>query len=84
MKSNLPTFLIVGLIVIGIAFYWFEVRPTQIRKKCDEKVLTESLYSVSQAEREKLRRDMNKINALEREKSTFWYEQCLHENGISK
>ncbi len=26
--------ILIGLIILGFAFYWYELRPTQIRKKC--------------------------------------------------
>jgi len=32
--KSIYVILIVILIVLGFAFYWFQWRPTQIRKKC--------------------------------------------------
>lgn len=35
MKSKLP-YIIIGLLILFVWFYWFEIRPAQIRKKCYE------------------------------------------------
>jgi len=39
MKETLKIVLLISiaiLIVLGLAFYWFQWRPTQIRKQCGE------------------------------------------------
>lgn len=32
IKSNLP--LIIGLLLVAFLFYWFQIRPANIIKKC--------------------------------------------------
>lgn len=29
--------IIIGLVIIGFGFYWFQIRPSQIRIECGEK-----------------------------------------------
>jgi len=84
MKGNIKPIFITMLIILGIAFIWYEVRPARIRASCNEKVLNDELYSTSKAERELLGGDMNKINKMEREKTDFWYKDCLRDNGLKE
>lgn len=84
MNPNLKLLVFATLIIFGIAFYWYEIRPSSIRKKCAEKVTTEGMALTGEAERERLGWDMNKINSIEREKGEYWYRDCLHENGLEK
>ena len=88
MKDGMTSFqrAFLGLMVailIG-SFYWFQLRPSNIRKQCNERVLKEQEYSTSKAEREQLNNEMVKINAVEREKADFFYKDCLHQKGIEK
>lgn len=72
------------LIILGIAFYWYEIRPAQIRTRCNKKVMNEGYALTSEAERELLGNDMNKINEFERKKGEYWYIYCLHDNGLKE
>ena len=58
------------LLIFGGAFYWFQWRPTQIRKECSkydsEKVIESGRY----------------ISIFDRAKKT--YEACLREHGLEK
>jgi len=77
--------IIIGVvIVLGFLFYWFQVRPSMIRSACTNDVLMTQKYATTKFERDQLGGDMNKINAMEREKSDFAYKECLHEKGISQ
>ena len=77
--------VIIGVvIVLGFLFYWFQVRPSMIRSSCSNDVLMNQKYATTKLEKEQLGGDMNKINAVEREKSDFAYKECLHEKGISE
>jgi hypothetical protein len=82
--NSISTLVIVLVVIFAFLFYWYEVRPFQARSSCANKVITQGLYATSNIEKEKLNGDMNKINAYEREKSRFAYEECLHENGLAK
>lgn len=82
ISQNKYTFTIIALISVGL-FYWYEIRPSNIRKSCENYVLDNRLWQTSAQERDLLGNDMNKINEKEREKSTFHYSECLHRSGIS-
>lgn len=38
MKKKHILLIIIGLIVLGAAFYWFDIRPRQIRAICQQEV----------------------------------------------
>lgn len=84
MRKNTETLVLIILttIILGIAFYWYELRPFQIRSECNNKVLNNRLYHATDAEVNDLQGDMVKINSLEREKSDFYYKDCLRDNGL--
>ena len=44
MKSSL--LIILGFILLSISFYWFQIRPSNIRKTC-AKVATEKALEIS-------------------------------------
>lgn len=73
------------LVIFALLFYWFQIRPSNILKYCQDKMTspeTAALIITSEFERNQLNRDMVKINAIEREKETFYFNQCLHEKGL--
>jgi len=83
ISQNKYTFFIFALILVSL-FYWYEIRPSNIRKTCEKYVFDNMLWQTSTHERERLGNDMNKINEKEREKQTFYYTECLHESGINE
>jgi len=84
MNKNAKVYVILAIGVLCFVFFWFEVRPSQIRKNCYETMVNDGWALTGKAERERLGWDMNKINAVEREKGDFWYNDCLHEHGLTK
>jgi hypothetical protein len=67
MKNiNIP-FLLLLLILLGSSFYWFQIRPANIRSYCN--------WSV--------RWGPDKPNYLTREVYDFLYKSCLRSKGIS-
>ncbi|MDO8610646.1 MAG: hypothetical protein Q7R95_08935 [bacterium] len=77
--------IIIVLIILAVAFYWYGIRPAQIRKNCHKKVWDDpSLVLTTNFERNQLGGDMNKINKAEREKADYWYKDCLNENGLKE
>ena len=57
------------LIIIGVGwFYWYEWRPSQIRKDCYNSVITNPFSTESEQK-----------NEFESQ-----YQNCLHENGLEK
>jgi len=77
-NSN-KTLLIVGILaLLGFAFYWFELRPSNIRKKC-------SLYAVEKsviAYPYKDEQDTTKRTELQETLEAKLYQGCLAERGL--
>ncbi len=78
----------ISLIVLALgAFYWYELRPANIRAECKKYLLSGSgleLTLTNDAEKEALGGDINKINRAEQEKSDYWYKDCLNERGLKE
>ncbi|MEI6326805.1 MAG: hypothetical protein WCO78_01650 [Candidatus Roizmanbacteria bacterium] len=82
MKISTTSIIVIAIVILGIAFYWYELRPAQIRTWCINKVSVDKLYRTTEAESKELQGNMVKINTLERDKSDFWYKDCLRNKGI--
>jgi hypothetical protein len=39
MNQNLKLLVFATLVLLGIAFYWYEIRPANIREKCAKDTL---------------------------------------------
>ena len=59
-------YVVTALIIFGVCFYWFEVRPANIRSDCE-------YFAVDAAENIAMSGDSTQ---------DFFYQQCLHENGL--
>lgn len=71
MQKNLTLIGFITLILVGIAaFFWFELRPVQIKKECIQRVY----YQCN------ITNDPNQCKGSEL--TTRTYELCLHESGI--
>lgn len=69
--------IILGLIILGFVFYWFQLRPVQIKKECFSKHLAPrdgSLYE------QYLREKNDPINNLPAGEKA--YDNCLREHGL--
>ncbi len=76
--------VIILLLLVGSLFYWFEWRPSNIRKECKAYVLESKLSLTNEVERASLNWDMNKINKVEQDRSDFWYKDCLKSKGLDR
>lgn len=65
IKKYYPIFIII-LIILGVVFYWYEWRPTQIKKECSMEAYDSSITSP--------RRPW--------ESPDDYYKKCLRENGL--
>lgn len=76
MKLTLITFFI----ALGIAFYWFQIRPADIRTKCSDYANEKSvaLYPFSSEP------DTTKRTILQENMERTLYSSCLHEKGLEK
>ena len=83
------------LIILSTSFYWFEFRPSQIRKECTEEASVILQIDLSQEDNEMSWNDQVRIKfGLEPESSGYnneemkqweWiYEVCLQRNGLEK
>ena len=44
------TLLLIVLLALGLAFYWYELRPTQVKKECYKKSINTGFKSTSEAD----------------------------------
>lgn len=64
-------YLITIILIAGLLFYWFQIKPSQIKSDCANSS-TENMQS------SKMRR-----SALDWQRSyDLIYENCLHKNGL--
>ena len=79
---------IILLLIVGSAFYWFAIRPSEIKKECAmvhqewEKYIEENYcQSTKTIECLKMEAKLTRYNLRidDREKE---YEQCLREHGL--
>lgn len=73
MKKQYYIIVILTLIILGGAFYWYEVRPSQIRKGCIQ--ITNSKFNP-----EKFAADLSGKNYFD----DTTYKKCLIENGVKE
>ncbi len=73
LATNQKLVILVIILLLG-AFYWFQIRPSQIKIKCESKTVT------AMAEMTKMSLAINEKN--------FWdwrndyYQSCLHRYGL--
>lgn len=85
MKQDFKLKVFWTIIIFSIfLFYWLELRPSNIRRGCKQHIMDNQTTTISNVERELLGGDMNKINRAEREKSDFWYKDCLNSKGLKE
>lgn len=65
---------LVILAILGFAFYWYEWRPTQIRKDCINYVNSGTLSGTPNAEQ------LLKINFINENE----YNKCIKQHGLGK
>ena len=67
-KKIIIIILILFVIILGGVFYWFELRPVQIRKNCYDSVITNPF----------------KTEAEQRSDFNYMYQDCLKMKGLEK
>lgn len=68
----IPKFVLFLVTIVSLAtlFYWFELRPSQIRQKC---------YAFTLEKRDE---KINTNNRLSNEEANNYYRRCFAENGL--
>ncbi len=74
MQKTTQLIIFLALIIGGI-FYWFEWRPTSIRKECSEWA---TVYSNT------LLRDGSFMESQYQDKRNFNYKTCLTDKGLKE
>jgi len=68
--------IILALLVLGASFYWYQWRPSQIRKECAQ--TSEDKWNE--------KKDAFEIDNTENARGyyDFYYYSCLHKKGLSE
>ena len=75
MKKYITTGVFVGITILGFYFYWYEWRPSEIRKLCNESAFRSSVDSYDESSyTQSGRMDL---------KDKF-YKDCLRYEGLEK
>jgi len=86
-KKQLSLLIITLFILLGGTFYWFQWRPTQIRKNCyaEAKEKAISLLGKKVADEPSQYSDMAKTgNYFLKDDFQFYYQNCLIIYGLEK
>lgn len=77
MKVNSKFWL--GILIASISlFYWFQIRPTKIKKECLQKVREESVVRYDMSDYP----DVEERSKLQNEYGERNYQTCLIERGL--
>lgn len=71
--------LIIIVVIISGAFYWYELRPSNIRVECKNEALRMGVSGI-----QNLGIDTAVREKLEEDKSTYYYNDCLNIHGLEK
>jgi hypothetical protein len=72
-KSKIWTIIVIILILLGGAFYWYAWRPVQIIKSCYRQTIAKENYPD---------RGQNTYTSEERKNINLNYQDCLKFNGL--
>lgn len=72
--------ILILLLIAGFLFYWFEIRPANIRTECLKRVQEEStmVYSFDDEP------DVDKRGRLQERYIDQYYKNCLHKKGLAE
>ncbi len=77
-NSN-KTFLIVGVLaLVSFAFYWFSIRPSNIRKECGLYAIEKSVIAYPYKDEQ----DTTRRTELQETLEAKLYQGCLSEKGL--
>ena len=73
--DNRSLLIIIFLLLLSGWFFWFQYRPSEIRKECQSKSTQLVISKVKQT-------GSNLLNPRIQEYGEFVYELCLHKKGL--
>ncbi len=81
MRTNGIYFAMIVIFIAGM-FYWFQWRPSEIRKKCLQ--ISREVYLKSTTDADEDGDGQIKVSEIERYQkwSDRKYDNCLHEEGL--
>lgn len=77
--KNTILIIVVSITVLGFGFYWFGIRPAQIRKRCyaDAKIVATSAVEVES-------KMITITKGVDYDKVfNDWYKNCLLQNSVN-
>ena len=83
-SRSIKYLILIGLVIIAGCFYWFQLRPSAIRKECNEQaILIERDHTVvSTLGREEIDRGKPWFSITKGFEYQTVYDQCLKNKGI--
>lgn len=85
-KIKVERLVLVIVLILGALFYWFSVRPAQIKKECADLVYGyKSCENNEQFENfEECKKSLSFLHTMNdiTKKSDVYYEQCLRKHGL--
>ena len=79
MRKNKIVLVIIGLISLSVIFYWFEIRPANIRKHCSDLAPLDTAEAKNLLDKDAVDQEIRVL-----ELSSAVYTNCLHEKGLQK
>jgi len=65
--------ILLALLILGFVFYWFQLRPTNIRKECYKDTYIDATDKIS---------ELDKKYGIYDERNERDYEKCLKSKGL--
>ena len=69
--------ILIALIILGVSFYWFQYRPSQIRKGCSIQV-----EKMRKSGKDSVGRHSVQISVGDREAINGAYNDCIRKSGL--
>lgn len=86
--KNFDFLILISIIILIFSFYWFKLRPQQIRKYCSSQARIGAQNKCKQKARlnpdSKSLQDRAKEDFFLREDYEYCYELCLKQRGLKK
>lgn len=67
--------LLIFILIVAVYFYWFQLRPSQIRVKCNDSAFVSSMESLDES---------SKTQSGRMDLKNQFYKDCLRYFGLEK